>query len=115
LPKEAGKNARFMGKLEGNAETLRRACLEQRPPVNVPVRLFAAARECAGASQISVELPERSTVADLKRALSELYPALVPMIPSLMIAVSAEYADDSSPIPPGAEVALIPPVSGGCS
>ena len=83
--------------------------------MNVHVRLFAAARECVGSATVSIELPERSTVADLKRVLCLRFPALVAMLPSLMIAVSAEYAEDSSPIPPGAEVALIPPVSGGQS
>lgn len=81
--------------------------------MNVQVRLFAAARECVGSALVSIELPEPSSVADLKRGLCARFPSLVPMLPSLMIAVSAEYADDASPIPPGAEVAVIPPVSGG--
>ncbi len=81
--------------------------------MNVHVRLFAAAREAVGSPEISIELSEPATVADLKRALAARFPGLFPMMPSVLIAVSAEYADDASMIPPGAEVAVIPPVSGG--
>jgi molybdopterin converting factor subunit 1 len=81
--------------------------------VRVTVRLFALARQRAGRPEVTVEVPEPPTVAGLKRALAEAHPALAPMVPGLMIAVDAEYAPDAAPIPPGAEVAAIPPVSGG--
>ena len=43
-------------------------------------------------------------------------PTLGPLLPSCRIAINAEYAvDDRQTIPPGAEVAAIPPVSGGSS
>jgi molybdopterin converting factor small subunit len=35
------------------------------------------------------------------------------VLPHVVFAVNAEYADDASVIPPGASVACIPPVSGG--
>jgi molybdopterin converting factor small subunit len=36
------------------------------------------------------------------------------LLPQMLIAINADYAgDDESLIPPGAEVAAIPPVSGG--
>jgi molybdopterin converting factor subunit 1 len=81
--------------------------------MRVDVRLFAAAREKAGAATITVELAAPATVGNLKRALGEQVPALGPLLPSLMIAVSSEYADESRAIGPGEEVAVIPPVSGG--
>lgn len=81
--------------------------------MQVVVRLFALAKERAGRPEVQVELLEPATVADLKRALSSVHPELAPLVPNLMIAVDAEYADDSQPILPGAEVAAIPPVSGG--
>jgi molybdopterin converting factor small subunit len=77
------------------------------------VRLFAIARAMAGASTIEVELPERSTVADLKAAISSSFPRLAGLIGTFKISVNAEYADDSTSISPGADLAVIPPVSGG--
>jgi molybdenum cofactor cytidylyltransferase len=81
--------------------------------VQVTVRLFAVARQCAGRPEIILDLAEPATVGALKRAIATSYPELAPLVPSLMIAVATEYADDDTVIPPGAEVAAIPPVSGG--
>jgi molybdopterin converting factor subunit 1 len=81
--------------------------------VRVEVRLFAVARQRAGQPAVALEVPETVTVADLKRALAEACPTLAPLVPSLLIAVNSEYAAADTPIPPGAEVAAIPPVSGG--
>jgi molybdopterin converting factor subunit 1 len=81
--------------------------------VRVTVRLFALARQKAGSAELALELPEGSTVAALKQALAADCPALAPMVPNLMIAVDSEYAEDDRVIPPGSEVAAIPPVSGG--
>lgn len=81
--------------------------------MQVTVRLFALARQKLGRLEVVIDVPEPATVGSLKQALAAAYPDLAPLIPSLMIAVSAEYADDATPIPPGAEVAAIPPVSGG--
>ena len=77
------------------------------------VRLFAVARQRAGQPMLALEVSEPATVALLKRALAEACPALAPLVPSLLIAVDSEYAAADAPIPPGAEVAAIPPVSGG--
>jgi molybdopterin converting factor subunit 1 len=77
------------------------------------VQLFAVARQRAGRPFVEVDLPDGATVADLKGALRETVPGLAPVLPSARFAVNAEYADDATPIPPGAELALIPPVSGG--
>jgi molybdenum cofactor cytidylyltransferase len=81
--------------------------------VRVTVRLFAVARQRAGRPEVTVELDEPATVGDLKRALATAVPELAPIVPALRIAIAAEYADDDQPVPPGAEVAVIPPVSGG--
>jgi molybdopterin synthase catalytic subunit len=74
----------------------------------VRVRLFAALRERAGASELELELPEGSVVADALRRMSDLT-AGVPVV----MAVNQEYADDRVELHGGDEVALIPPVSGG--
>ena len=77
------------------------------------VRLFAILREKAGTSELTLELPERSTVADLLVALENSYPDLSASAPHTMIAVNTEYVENTHPLHDGDEVALIPPVSGG--
>ena len=79
------------------------------------VLLFALARERAGRPSLTVELTESATVADLKLALVRACPALSPLLSMLRIAVNSEYAPDDQVIPPGSELAAIPPVSGGTS
>lgn len=79
----------------------------------VRVRLFAALREAAGASQ--VEAPGK-TVGDVVDALSARHGerfATVAMVSTFV--VNGERATRSTPIAEGDEVALLPPVSGGCA
>jgi molybdopterin synthase catalytic subunit len=82
--------------------------------MRVSVRLFAILRERAGAASVEIELPERSTVEDALKALaqrSELSDVLA-RVPVRM-AVNREYAEASSELHGGDELALITPVSGG--
>jgi molybdopterin synthase catalytic subunit/molybdopterin converting factor small subunit len=73
--------------------------------VKVTVRLFAGLRERAGWSTREVEA---TTVADVWPALE-----LGTEPGGLLYAVNQEYADRSTPLADGDEVAVIPPVSGG--
>lgn len=79
----------------------------------VRVRLFARARDLAGADAVSVGLPAGATVAELRTLLGETCPVLGPLLPRSAVAVNEEFAKDDVVIPAGAEVALLPPVSGG--
>lgn len=81
--------------------------------MKVRVRLFALARQLAGAEAIELELPAGASVRQLRDELPREYPALAGLLPTMMIAVNAEYASDTAVIPADAEVAIIPPVSGG--
>ncbi len=74
----------------------------------VRIRLFAMLRERAGASELSLELPEGALVRD---ALAELE-SLAGGLP-LVMAINREYASEDAPLAAGDELALIPPVSGG--
>jgi molybdopterin converting factor subunit 1 len=81
--------------------------------MKVNVKLFAAARQMAGSESICLELPDRSTVGSLREALGEQLPDLRALLRHAMFAVNAEYVSSEAQIPPDAEVACIPPVSGG--
>ncbi|NLF72368.1 MAG: MoaD/ThiS family protein [Candidatus Anammoximicrobium sp.] len=77
------------------------------------VKLFALARQLAGQDEIQVDLPPGATVAQLRSAVSEQYPALAELASRSLFAVDANYATDQTPVPPSAVLACIPPVSGG--
>jgi molybdopterin converting factor subunit 1 len=77
------------------------------------VRLFARARDLAGADEVEVDLPAGATVADLRHRLAQRYPPLAALVEHCAFAVEDEFASDAQPLRPEAEVALLPPVSGG--
>ena len=77
------------------------------------VLLFARARELAGVESIDVNLPPRATVADLRASLANQCERIARLVEKSAIAVNNEYAADATLLPAGAEVALLPPVSGG--
>lgn len=80
----------------------------------IAVRLFALARQQANRSEIVVEVADGATVADLKAAIAKKVPSLADLLPNVLIAVDSEYAANDRVVPPEAQVAVIPPVSGGC-
>jgi molybdopterin synthase catalytic subunit/molybdopterin converting factor small subunit len=76
--------------------------------VNVRVRLFAGLRERAGSGSVEIELPDESRVGDVWGALD-----LGDEPPGILFAVNRAYAERTTSLNAGDEVALIPPVSGG--
>jgi molybdopterin converting factor subunit 1 len=81
--------------------------------MTVRVKFFAILRERAGAAELSKELSEGSTVADLWRELQKDYPKLaVPGI-RLLYAVNQSYVAADYRLREQDEVVFIPPVSGG--
>lgn len=81
--------------------------------MKVSVKLFAVARQRAGAGAIEVEIPPSATVGQLRAALAEQFPPLKDILLHSRLAVADEYAGDTTPILATSEIALIPPVSGG--
>ena len=81
--------------------------------MTITVLLFAQARERAGRSRATLELPDGSRVRDALAALARDYPDLEPLWPHLAVAVNQELAHADMALPAGCELALLPPVSGG--
>lgn len=79
----------------------------------VHVHLFARARDLAGADLLRVDLPDGATVAELRRRLAADHPALASLLERSALAVENEFAADSLVLTNDAEVAVLPPVSGG--
>ncbi len=79
----------------------------------VAVRLFARARDLAGADRVTVTLPDGATVGQLRQEVAARYPALAVLVERSLLAVNEDYAGDAASLTPDSEVALLPPVSGG--
>jgi len=82
--------------------------------MHVHVLLFGALKDLRAREKKTVELPERATVAEFLRGFFAVAPQLEKYAGSLAIAVNREYALPSQVLREGDEVALLPPVSGGC-
>lgn len=83
--------------------------------MRVRVRLFAIQRELAGTREVPLELPAGATVEDAWDALVVLHPGLAPGRSSVRFALNTEYADATTVLGDGDELAIIPPVSGGAA
>lgn len=81
--------------------------------MKVEVKLFAVAKQLAGAEAISIELPAAATVQDLRNGIAAQHTELQDIIARAMIAINAEYVSNAANVPDNCEIALIPPVSGG--
>jgi molybdopterin converting factor subunit 1 len=83
--------------------------------VEITVRLFAALREHAGTRELTLDLSDGATVADAIVVLRAGALAGLPERAPFVTAVDREYVDDDEPLTAGAELALVPPVSGGAA
>jgi molybdopterin converting factor subunit 1 len=83
--------------------------------VKVRVRLFAIQRELVGAREVPLDLDDGATVEDAWAAVVDRFPILAPGRPSVRFARNGDYAEPTTVLGDGDEVAFIPPVSGGSS
>lgn len=81
--------------------------------MRVKLMFFATLRDRAGTRALELEVPEGMTVLQLKERIAGEYPALRQSMEMVLTAVNREYAFDEAIIPPAAEIAMFPPVSGG--
>jgi molybdopterin synthase catalytic subunit len=81
--------------------------------MTVVVKLFASYREAVGARQLSMELPDGTSVGQLLAALAERHPALRPLSGSATFAVNRRYVLPDERLADGDEVVLLPPIAGG--
>jgi len=83
--------------------------------MRVRLLAFASAADALGAAERELELAAGTTVGALRARLAAEHPALLPLLPRLAVAVDGEVMDDAAAVRDGAEVALLPPVSGGAA
>lgn len=81
--------------------------------MNVRVLFFGPLVDITGSAEQEMTLPDSATVQMLLDALFLKWPALRDWDANLLVAVNLAYAARSEFIPPGVEVAIMPPVQGG--
>ena len=79
----------------------------------VTVLYFAQARERAGRSSETIEVADHVRLDAALAAIRAARPELVPLWEHLAIAVDGVLAPGDAVLRAGAEIALLPPVSGG--
>jgi molybdopterin converting factor subunit 1 len=82
--------------------------------MRVRVLLFAVLRDVAGVREIELDAPARANAAMVGRLIVERFPQLAGYMPRIAFAVNQNYVQGEAELHEGDEVALIPPVSGGC-
>ena len=81
--------------------------------MTVRLRLFASIKEETGRDQLTLELPDDARASDVMAAVAAMFPGTARLLPTARIAIDQAFVSADHPVPPGAEVAIIPPVSGG--
>jgi len=81
--------------------------------MTVRVLLFDVLRREVGAGELSADLPDGATAADLLQNLAEAHPSVARHRPIVRLAVNRTYVNADTALADGDEVALITPVSGG--
>lgn len=81
--------------------------------MQLAVLFFAQARERAGVPTTSITLPEGARVTDALDAIVSAHPALAPLRGQLAVAQDGVIVRAADTLRDGAELALLPPVSGG--
>jgi molybdopterin converting factor subunit 1 len=88
--------------------------LSKQNTSEVTVLFFGAARDIVGQTELKLSLHATTTAAALAELL-EKFPELRRFGRSLLFAVNQEYAQPDLEIKDGDELAVFPPVSGGCA
>jgi len=79
----------------------------------VTVTFFAALRHITGTPRITLEIPNGTTVGELKAILLERYPDLAVSFQGIVTSIGEATAEDDEVVPDGARVALFHPIAGG--
>lgn len=77
------------------------------------IQLFAAVRDAAGSEIVTVSLPPGSSAQTTLDAVATAVPDAAELIAVCRLAVNCQYVAAGSCVPDDAELAVIPPVSGG--
>jgi len=94
-----------------NAEANAHVCYDSG--VRVKVLFFGQLKDIAGQSEEMLDLPEGATLKDVFEHYAAIYPRMQEIRGSVVIACNQNFAEASTTVLDGDEVAFLPPVSGG--
>jgi molybdopterin synthase catalytic subunit/molybdopterin converting factor small subunit len=77
------------------------------------VLFFATLRDRTGVREITIDFLQGSQISDIKKIVLENYPAIGPIMDTMIVALNHQFAFDEDIVPNEAEIAMFPPVSGG--
>ncbi len=77
------------------------------------VHFYSYFKDLTGCAEISLDLPDGSTIESLLAAMSQRFPKLAPMQRAALVAVGVDYQPLDYVLTAGDEVSLFPPVQGG--
>lgn len=81
--------------------------------MRITVLLFAQLADLAGMRRLDLELDDGATASDAFDAVCSQHAELIPLRNRVALAVDDAYVGGDAVLADGAELALIPPVSGG--
>jgi molybdopterin converting factor small subunit len=81
--------------------------------LEVRIRLGSGLARLARAPLLTIEVADGATVADLRHQLATRHPELAPALRSALAVVQGAHVEPGRKLDPGAEVALLAPISGG--
>ena len=77
------------------------------------VQFFSQLKEIVGASEITLDLPDGTSVADLLTLLYRDFPELEKWDHGLLVGAGLTFVARDHVIQPNDEIAIMPPVQGG--
>ena len=80
---------------------------------NITVKLYYHLKDKAGTNQINLEIPENSTIKELKILLIKNYPALQSQLDNIMMLINQKIVLDEDKIPQNAQISFLTPIGGG--
>ncbi|GIX34577.1 MAG: hypothetical protein KatS3mg126_0356 [Lysobacteraceae bacterium] len=86
--------------------------------IRIQLELYGACRDLHSQDRVEIDLPEGSTVADLRERLPAAFDRADPQRAAELVRCSAFATDaallrDADPLPGNGSLAILPPVSGG--
>ena len=81
--------------------------------MKVHVQFFSRLRDLAGTATLDLQVPERTTAAELIEIVYKQTPALREWDKSILIASGVEFVERDYLLKAGDEISIMPPVQGG--
>ena len=81
--------------------------------MKVRIQFFSRLRDLAGTAAVDLEVPERTTAADLLETVYARFPALREWDKSILVASGVEFVEREYLVKPDDEISIMPPVQGG--